>query len=143
MATLLFAAGLALSIGIGPVLSEYAKANPAALWQAGAATAGFIGVLGAYGYATRRDFSHWARTLSWALLAFLAMGVVFVFVSVPGEHLIWCVLGLVLFGAYTIFDFNRLRRAGEDMAVVIAAGIFLDVVNVFLFFLQLFGNSRD
>jgi FtsH-binding integral membrane protein len=44
--------------------------------------------------------------------------------------------------AYPVLDFNRLRRAGEESAVPIAASIFLDVTNVFLFLLQLFGG-RD
>jgi modulator of FtsH protease len=52
-------------------------------------------------------------------------------------------LGLGIFGAYTIFDFNRLRRSSADDAVPIAAGIFLDVFNIFLFALDLFGGSRD
>jgi hypothetical protein len=41
-------------------------------------------------------------------------------------------LGLVVLGLYTIVDFNRLRRAGTDKAVPLAAGIFLDVLNIFL-----------
>ncbi len=51
--------------------------------------------------------------------------------------------GLAIFGAFTIFDFNRLRRAGNQSAVPIAASIFLDIFNVFLFMLQLFGADRD
>jgi modulator of FtsH protease len=47
----------------------------------------------------------------------------------------------VIFGGYTIFDFNRLRRAGAESAVPIAAGIFLDIFNVFLLLLNLFGNE--
>jgi hypothetical protein len=35
-------------------------------------------------------------------------------------------------GAFTISDFNRLRRSTPDAAVPIAAGVFLDVFNVFL-----------
>jgi FtsH-binding integral membrane protein len=35
------------------------------------------------------------------------------------------------------------RGAGEDDAVSVAAGIFLDVVNVFRFFLELFGRERN
>ena len=54
----------------------------------------------------------------------------------------YAVLGLVIFGGYTVLDFNRMRRAGMDDAVSIAAGIFLDIVNVFLFFLQLFGRNE-
>ncbi|HEU4656227.1 MAG TPA: Bax inhibitor-1 family protein [Capillimicrobium sp.] len=141
--TLLFAFGLMFGIGLGPVLNAYAEADPAAVWQAGGATALFISALGAYGYATRRDFSSWARTLFWALLAFIAFGLVAIFVSIPGENIIWAVLGLVLFGFLTVFDFNRLRRSGMQMAPLIAASIFLDVVNVFLFFLQLFGGNRN
>jgi uncharacterized protein len=56
---------------------------------------------------------------------------------------IYAVAGLVIFGGYTIFDFNRLRRTGAEGAVPIAAGIFLDIVNVFLLLLALFGGERD
>ena len=49
----------------------------------------------------------------------------------------------MIFGGFTIIDFNRLRRANNSAAVPIAAGIFLDIFNVFLFFLQLFGNGRN
>jgi FtsH-binding integral membrane protein len=139
---LLFALGLLLGMAIGPVLAAYASSDPAALWQSGGATALFVGGLGAYGYATRRDLSSWARTLFWALLALIVLGIVLVFVNIPGGYLIYSVLGLVLFGAYTIFDFNRLRRADMSSSVPIAAGIFLDVVNVFLFFLTIFGGGR-
>ena len=46
------------------------------------------------------------------------------------------------YGGFTLVDFNRLRRATPDAAVPIAAGIFLDIFNVFLFFIELFGGSR-
>jgi hypothetical protein len=42
------------------------------------------------------------------------------------------VAGLVVFGGYTIVDFNRLRRAGAESAVPIAASIFLGMINVFV-----------
>ena len=51
-------------------------------------------------------------------------------------------LGLCIFGLYTVADFNRLRRAGTSEAIPLAAGIFLDVLNVFLLFLRLFSGSR-
>src|SRR5438105_4348677 len=140
---LLFGMGLLLGLAVGPVLAVYAKAEPSVLWQATGATAAFVGGLGAYGYATRRDLSGWARGLFWALLALIGFGVVTIFVSIPNGHIIYGVLGLVVFGAFTIFDFNRLRRANQASVVPIAAGIFLDIFNVFLFMLQLFGGGRD
>jgi FtsH-binding integral membrane protein len=138
---LLFTLGLLLGLAVGPVINYYAKSDPGVVWQSAGATAAFVGGLGAYGYATRRDFSNWARTLFWLLLALIVFGVVLIFVNIPGGNLIYAVLGLVLFGAYTIFDFNRLRRANMDSAIPIAAGIFLDIFNIFLFFLQIFGGT--
>jgi FtsH-binding integral membrane protein len=140
--TLLFGLGLLLGLALGPVLSDYAEADPSALWQAAGATGGFVAGLGALGYATRRDLSSWYRVLFWALLALIVFGIVAIFASIPNENIIWSVAGLVIFGGYTILDFNRLRRSGQEEAVPIAASIFLDVLNIFLFFLQLFGN-RD
>jgi len=43
--------------------------------------------------------------------------------------------------ACTPVDFNRLRRAGKDEAIPLAAGIFLDALNVFLLFLRRFARS--
>jgi modulator of FtsH protease len=140
---LLFGLGLLLGAAVGPLLADYAKSQPSALWQAAAATAAFVGALGSYGYATRRDLSSWARTLFWALLGLIVFGIVALFVSIPQSHIIYSVVGLLIFGGFTIFDFNRLRRASEADAVPIAAGIFLDIFNVFLLLLELFGGGRD
>jgi modulator of FtsH protease len=138
----LFGLGLLLGAAVGPVLAEYAKTNPAPLWQAAGATGAFVAGLGAIGYATRRDLSSWARAFFWALLALIVFGIVAIFVAIPHANIIYAVLGLVIFGGFTVIDFNRLRRANHESAVPIAASIFLDIFNVFLFFLQLFGGGR-
>ena len=140
---LLFGLGLLLGLAVAPVIADYAGADPAALWQAAGATAAFIAALGAYGYATRRDLSAWARPLLWALVGLIVFGLVAIFVSIPGANVIYAVAGLVIFGGFTIVDFNRLRQEDADSAVLIAANIFLDVFNVFLLVLDLFGGSRD
>jgi modulator of FtsH protease len=140
---LLFGLGLLLGLAVAPVIADYANNDPSALWQAAGATAAFVAACGAYGYATRRDLSSWARTLFWALLGLIGFGIVAIFVSIPNGNVIYAVAGLGIFGAFTIFDFNRLRRADASSAVGIAASIFLDVFNVFLLLLDLFGGQRD
>ena len=137
----LFGLGVLLGAAVGPVLRQYAESEPAVLWQAAGATAAFVGGLGALGYATRRDLSVYARALFFALLALIAFGLVAIFVAIPHANIIYAVLGLVIFGGFTLIDFNRLRRSSHDLAVPIAASIFLDVFNVFLFFLTLFGGG--
>jgi FtsH-binding integral membrane protein len=140
---LLFGLGLLLGLATAPVIADYAQADPSAVWQAAGATAAFVAAAGAYGYATRRDLSAWGRTLFWALFALIAFGIVAIFVAIPNASIIYAVAGIVIFGGFTIVDFNRLRRGNPDAAVPIAAAIFLDVFNVFLLALDLFGGRRD
>jgi FtsH-binding integral membrane protein len=141
--TFLFGMGVLLGLALGPVLNAYAHADPSALWQAAGTTAAFVAALGAYGYGTRRDLSAWGRSLFWALLGLIAFAIVALLVSIPHTNVIWSLAGIVIFGGFTIVDFNRLRHAGRDRAVPIAASIFLDILNVFLFALQLFSGGRD
>jgi FtsH-binding integral membrane protein len=138
---LLFGMGLLLGIFAGPIFAFYANNSPAVLWQACGATALFVSGLGAYGFATSRDLSGWARPLFWALVALILFGLVTLFISIPGANIIYCLLGLGIFGAYSVFDFWRLRRADASQAVPIAASIFLDIFNVLLLFLSLFGGG--
>jgi modulator of FtsH protease len=144
---LLAAFGLLIGLGTGPVVGYYASADPQALWEAGGATALFIAGFGAVGYATRRDLAVVARVCFWALVALIVFGIVLIFVHIPGGELAYSVLGLVIFAGFAMFDFQRLRSTQqEDLASApfLAASIFLDVLNVFLFFLEIFsGSNRD
>jgi FtsH-binding integral membrane protein len=140
---LLVAFGLLIGVALASTLAYYASTNPQALWQAGGATALFIGGFGAAGYATRRDLSAIARVCFWALLALIVFGIVLIFVHIPNGALIYSVLGLVIFAGFTMFDFQRLRRSQDtSSAPLLAASIFLDVLNVFLFFLRIFSNDN-
>ena len=138
--TLLFVAGLALGLGMGGVLDQYAETAPDVVWQAAAATALFVAALGSVGYSIRRDLSGGYRLLFVLLLALIAFGFIGLLVSIPNASLIYALAGLVVFGGYTVLDFNRMRRAGMAETVPLAAGIFLDILNIFLFFLRIFGG---
>jgi FtsH-binding integral membrane protein len=104
----------------------------------------FIAGFGAAGYATRRDLSGLARASFWALLALILFGLVLVFVHIPHANLIYSVLGLVIFAGITMVDFQRLRRSQNiASAPLLAASIFLDILNVFLFFLRIFARQDN
>jgi uncharacterized protein len=140
--TLLFGFGVLMGLAVAPTLSYYASTNPQVLWQAGGATALFIAGFGAFGYATRRDLSTIARVCFWALIALILFGIVLIFVQIPNGSLIYAILGLVIFAGLTAFDFQRLRRTQDiRTAPLLAASIFLDILNVFLLFLSLFGRD--
>ena len=138
---LLLTFGLVIGLATAPTIVYYVSTNPQAVWQAGGATALFIAGFGAAGYATRRDLSHLARLLFFALLALIMFGIVTIFVRIPNGQLIYAVLGLIIFAGFTMIDFQRLRRSKDiRVAPLLAASIFLDVLNVFLFFLSIFGR---
>ena len=139
---MLYGFGLLLGLSLAPTLRYYAETDPDVLWQTGAATALFVAGFGAVGYATRRDLSAVARYSIWALIGLIVLGVVLIFVQIPGGSVIYALLGLVIFAGLTAYDFQRLRQ-NQDIreAPLLAVSIFLDLLNVFLLFLGLFGNE--
>jgi modulator of FtsH protease len=140
--TLLFGFGVLIGLATAPTIAYYASTDPEIVWQAGGATALFIAGAGAAGYATRRDLSSLARVFFWALIALIVFGIVLIFVQIPHGQLIYAILGLVIFAGLTAFDFQRLRRSRDVRAApLLAASIFLDILNVFLLFLSLFGRN--
>ena len=136
--------GLLIGVAVAPIIAYYGSMDPRALWEAGGATALFIAGFGAAGYATRRDLTAIARVAFWALLALIVAGLVLTFVHIPGADLAYSVLGLVIFAGFTMFDFQRLRtNADITSAPFLAASIFLDLLNVFLFFLEIFSGGQE
>ena len=137
--TLLFAAGLSLGLGMGGVLDDMPK--PLRCRLAGRRRDRAVrGGVGSIGYSIRKDLSGGYRVLFVLLLALIVFGFVGFLVSMPNASIIYALAGLVIFGGYTVLDFNRMRRAGMEETVPLAAGIFLDILNIFLFFLRLFGG---
>jgi uncharacterized protein len=141
---LLAGMGFLLGIAMGPGLAYISSIEPQAVWQAAGATALFMAGFGSVGYLTRRDLSALGRISFFALLALIVFGIVLIFIRIPHGDLIYSILGLIVFAGLTMFDFQRVRRSkGIVSAPLLAAAIFLDALNVFLFFLRIFGGGRD
>jgi modulator of FtsH protease len=139
---LLLAVGLTLGLAMAPTLAYYASTNPRVLWEAGGSTALFIAGFGAAGYATRRDLSNVGRLSFVALIALIVAGIVLIFVHIPGAELVYSIIGLVVFAGLTLYDFQRLRRSTDlDSAPLLAGSIFVDALNVFMFFLRIFSRG--
>jgi modulator of FtsH protease len=141
---LLFGLALLLGMAISPIIVYYAKTNPGVVYEAAGSTALFVGALGTFGYSTRRDLSKYVKPVLIAFGIVFVFGLVALFVAIPGSNIIYCVLMLLIFGGFTAFDFQRLARGGQyQSAVPIAASIFLDIFNVFILLLSLFGGGSS
>jgi FtsH-binding integral membrane protein len=141
---LLAAFGLLLGLGMGPALAYYSATSPETVWRAAGATALFMAGFGTAGYLTRRDLSALGRISFFALIGLIVLGIVLIFVHIPGGEMLYSILGLIIFAGLVMFDFQRLRQSkGIASAPLLAASIFLDALNVFFFFLRIFGGGRD
>jgi FtsH-binding integral membrane protein len=139
---ILFTFGFTFGLAVGPTVAYYAAMDPRVVWQAGGATALFMAAMGTAGWGIRRDLTALARVALWMLFALIIAGVIALFVNIPGASLAYSIIGLAIFAVLTMFDFQRLRRSRTiDSPSLMAASIFLDAVNVFLFFLNIFGRN--
>jgi FtsH-binding integral membrane protein len=141
--TMFYSIGFLLGAGLGPVLAYYAHLpnGPRTIAIAGGLSMLFLAAFGTVGYITRRDLSALARVSFIALFGLIGFGMVMFFVNIPHGQIIYSVVGLVIFAAWTLIDFQRLRRANESDVILLALGIYLDLLNVFLLILRLLQND--
>jgi modulator of FtsH protease len=136
----LYALALLLGIGLGPVIDYYASYDQTVLYQAAGGTALTVAGMGAFGFATSKDLVRWARPLFWGFLVVILISWLYVLIGAGGD----LVLSLAIYvfaSAFLAINFQYLRRhAGADDAVWIATGIFINVVNIFLALLRIFGG---
>jgi modulator of FtsH protease len=138
----MFALALLLGLGLGPVIANYATYDRTALYQAAGGTALTVGAMGSFGFATSRDLIRWMRPLFWALLGVFSLSIVLILVG-SGEHLVLNIAIYVIVSAYLAIYFQMIRRVATEHDVVwIATGVFINIVNIFLTLLRIFGNGR-
>lgn len=112
-------------------------------------TAGAYGGLSLVGLVTKKDLSGIGRFAIFALIGIILASVVNMFVASSGLSFLLSIVGVLVFGALTAYDTQKLRNlyaSGEvhgNMPLVGALTLYLDFVNMFLFLLRLFGSRRD
>jgi modulator of FtsH protease len=138
--TWMFALALLLGLGLGPVINEYATVDRSAIYQAAGGTALTVGVMGSYGFATSRDLIRWMRPLFFALLGVFGLSIILILIG-SGEHFLLNLAIYVIVSAYLAIYFQIIRRRATERDVVwIATGVFINIINIFLTLLRIFGN---
>ncbi len=138
----MFALALLLGLGMGPMIAHYATYDSTALYQAAGGTALTVGIMGSYGFATSRDLIRWMRPLFFALLGVFAISLILILVG-SGENLVLNLAIYAIVSAYLAIYFQIIRRQATERDVVwIATGVFINIINIFLTLLRIFGNSR-
>lgn len=136
----LYALALLIGLGLGPVIGYYREVDPGVLGQAAGGTALTVVGMGALGLALSRDLARWMRPLSYLVFGLVAVSIVMLLFFTPGNPIISLAIYAVS-ALLILVDFNYLRKHGtEDDAVLLATGIFVSIVNIFLSLLNLFSR---
>ena len=136
----LFATALVIGLGLGPVIAYFAEVDTSALTQAFAGTAATVAGAGSLGFLLSKDLAPWMRPLSLVVFTACVATIVISLVAGSVSPLLSGVIYL-LSAALIVVDFNFLRKHGtEDDAIMLATGIFVSIVNIFLSLLNIFSG---
>lgn len=113
-------------------------------------TALYFGVMALYGMVTKTDLSRIRPVLLFGLITLLVLALLSVFI--PGMETGMCLIGVVIFVAFTAYDTQMIRRNYmafqsspellQKASVISALQLYLDFINLFLYLIRLFGK-RD
>lgn len=121
-----------------------------------AATKSFVPILTSFGISiailtgislyvmvTKRDFTVLGTALFAVLVALIVSGIVLAFFPVPIAHLIWSIIGAIVFSLYIAYDVSIAVNKGIENPVHVALSLYLDVMNLFLSLLNISSFDLD
>lgn len=140
---------LAESVMLGVICGAYALDS--ILIAVGVTSLLTLGLVG-YALTTKRDFTGAGPYLFMALWMMLIYGMILSFFPAlrHSAQTAYSFIGVVIFSFYVVFDVQLIMggkhnryRYGVDEFVFAALSVYLDIVNLFLYFLELFGRERN
>ena len=114
-------------------------------------TAGVFGAMSIYGYSTSQDLTKWGSFLVMALIGLIIASLVNIFLHSSTMDWIISGAGVLIFIGLTAWDTQTIKRMAQaapaestgKLATIGALNLYLDFINLFLYLLRFFGNSRD
>lgn len=115
--------------------------------------AGMFGTMAIVGYTTNTDLTKFGSFLLMALIGIIIASLVNIFTHSARLDYIISIVGVLLFTGLTAFDVQKIKQIGDagindgemmaKITVHAALTLYLDFLNLFLYLLRFFGNSRD
>lgn len=145
VAMLIFAASM--GAGLGPMINKTLNMSNgiSLILSAALATGASLFAITSYVKYTKKDFSFMGPFLFGGLIAVLVLSLVGIFFNSTIFQLMLSSVAVVLFLGYLLYDISRIVTGGETNYVLAAISIYLDVLNLFIHLLQIFGilSGRD
>ena len=115
--------------------------------------AAMFGTMAVYGTITKSDLSSMGSILMMALIGLIIANVVNIFLQSEQFNIVIACFGVGAFSLLTAYDVQMLRRLGSQVAtseeeinkiaLVGASSLYLNLINLFIYLLQLFGKKRN
>jgi modulator of FtsH protease len=109
-------------------------------------TAVIFGAMATIATVSKRDFSGMGRFLMMGVIVILIAALANIFLQLPALMLAVSLVAIVIFSAFMLYDVQRVVNGGETNYIRATLAIYLDIYNVFVNLLAIFGifgGSRD
>jgi FtsH-binding integral membrane protein len=125
-----------------------------AVYKLGSIFTGFMGagvlfgIMSFYGYFTKKSLDSFGKFLFIGLIAIIIASIINIFVGNSVTQMVISALAILIFIGLTAYDTQKIREMiiygnEKNVEVVGALTLYLDFINIFLNFLQLFGDKKD
>ena len=132
---------MAITLPLSSPLSSHYK--PA--WETVALTAILTIGLGAWAWTTKRNLSFLGPILFIGLLAVIVASIFSLFFATGPLSFIIALVSVGLFSGFIVYDVQRIKFTEDTLsaAILLTVSLYLDILNLFLSLLHLFGRSDD
>lgn len=139
---LLFIFTLFMAVDIGAVCAVYAQAGKGGvILEAFGLTAFLFFTLSAYTIISGKNFGFMGAYLFAGLLTCLFASFLSFFIPGIAGNIVYCVFGVLVFCGYIVYDTWKITKVfGYDDYITAAIELYLDILNLFLYLVQLLGD---
>ena len=116
-------------------------------------TSMFFGVMGLYGFTSKRDLSGIRPLLMGGLVFLLIVSILSIFFNFSAYETMICIVGIAVFLAFTAYDMQKVKAlhnayaCDPEMAakssIYAALQIYLDFINLFIYILRFVSRKKD
>lgn len=137
-----FITGVTLAPLLAVVIAQ--AGGPQLVSKALIATGLMFTATAAIGYTTKRELSGLRGWLLMALVGMIIVSLIGIFVPWSSTfEMIFSGIGIILFSAYTMYDFHLIQRGYLQRPMDAALMLYLDIFNLFIYMLRFMSSSRD
>ncbi|CAH1998596.1 unnamed protein product [Acanthoscelides obtectus] len=102
-----------------------------------------------FAFQTKWDFTMMGGVLFVAAMILFLFGIIAIFIRSNIVNLIYASLGALIFSVYLIYDTQMMMGGNHKYSIspeeyiFAAINIYIDIINIFMFILQIIGHNRD